>query len=310
MSYHGDLILTTGYTQIDKNVLNTVRMHDSWSDSIVVSVAQDEYQRPYPITISECRVEFDNEAKTVLRAPGSGQPGDCKAWTEGSVKILAKEMKILDLENDSTQVISGITYPLINAAGTMTFSGQYTKVVFPCDRIEYLDDFKSDPNVVTSHPYADEEGTESLYVEKLPKEWDHLTEFRPDPTHDCTLTYHIHVIYYGGTQAAIPATPPTADDPNTPEDETDPGDPGAPGYTIPSAPLDPPLPDGPHGYEIHTITQKVLNNHDDNIKIMRHLLSKERGQAAMQEKYKYSNTHSDYEQYDTELADKQYASSD
>ena len=43
---------------------------------------------------------------------------------------------------------------------------------------------------------------------------------------------------------------------------------------------------------------------------MRHLLSKERGQAAMQEKYKYSNTHSDYEQYDTELADKQYASSD
>lgn len=292
MSYHGNLPLTNQYTLVDKNILNTVRMHDSWSDSVVVSIATDSNGRPYPITITECRVEFDNEARTVLRAPGSGQPGDCKAWTEGSVKILAKEMKILDLENDSTKVIDGITYPLINSAGTMTFSGQYTKVLFPCDRIGYLDDFKSDENVVTSHPYADEQGTESLYVEKLPSEWDHLTEFRPDPTHDCTLTYHIHVIYTGGSYATIP---PTADDPNTPEDETDPG---IPGYTI------------ANGYEIHTITQKVLNNHDDNIKIMRHLLSKERGQSAMQEKYKYSNTHSDYEQYDTELASKQYASSD
>jgi hypothetical protein len=294
MSSHSNLPLTVGYTEVDKTLLNTVRLHDSWSDSIVVSVAINPATEnvPYPITITECRVEFDDDARTVLRAPGSGQPGDCSAWTEASLKILAKEMKILDIDRDSTKVISGITYPNITAAGSMVFSGQYTKVVFPCDRIGYLDDFKEEENVVTSHPYADELGTESLYVDKIPNEWDHLTEFRPDPTHDCTLTYHIHVIYQGGIYAGVGGV---ADDPNTPEDESVPS---IPGITI----LD--------GYEIHTITQKVLNNHDDNIKIMRHLISKERGQDVMEEKYKYGTKHSDYEQYDTELGEKQYASSD
>jgi len=266
MSFHAAYPLTVGYTLVDKNLLSTVRLHDSWSDVIVVSIAPSPLGTPWPITIIEARVEFDNFAKTVIRAPGSGQPGDCKAWTEGSVDILSKEMKILDPDNDSTKVISGVTYPIIFAPGGMTFSGQYTKVLFPCDKVEYLDDNTTDANIVEAHPYADEEGTKSLYIEKLPSSYDHLTEFRPDPTHDVTLTYHIHVVYQGGFFPGDPAN-------------------GIAPITIPS------------GYEIHTITQKVLNNPDDNVPIINYLLRKEIGVTAQQEKYGWGEEDPKYKAY-------------
>lgn len=279
MSFHEDYPLTTGYTTIDKNVLVTARLHESWSDAVVTAVATNpDNGREYPITIIECRVEFDDFAKTVIRTPGSGYPGDCNGWTEGSVSILSKEMKILDVDNDTTRVIPGVSYPVITSAGSMGFTGAYTKVLFPCDRIEYLDDNTTDANVVTSHPYADEEGLENVY-DNIPQSYDHLTEFRPDPTHDVTLTYHIHVVYQGGTEPGDPAVP---DDPNTPEDETDPG---TPGITIPD------------GYEIHTVTQKVLNNPDDNVKILKYLLTKEIGVEAQQAKYGFGDKDPNYEEY-------------
>lgn len=264
MSFHAAYPLTTGLTFVDKNILLQARLHESWADTINVGITLSPIGLPWPITIVECRVEFDDFAKTVIRAPGSGQPGDCDAWTEGSVSILSKPMKILDPDNDTTKVIPGVTYPVTVGAGpglgtTMPFSGTYTKILFPCDRVEWLDGNTTSENIVESHPYADEKGLELIY-DNVPKSYDHLTEFRPDPTHDVTLTYHIHVVYQGGT------------------------------YGVPPVVV-------PNGYEIHTITQKVLNNPDDNVKIIKYLLNREIGLEEQQAKYGFGDGDPKYEQY-------------
>ena len=110
----------------------------------------------------------------------------------------------------------------------------------------------------------------------LPKEFDHLTSYRPDPTHDVILTYHIWVYYTGGILAGTPET----------------GTPGDPEY-------DPGTPDViiADGWEIHTVTQKVLNNTDQHRKILSWLLQKQRSVEDQQALYGFGTADPKYNPY-------------
>lgn len=269
--------LTTGYTIIDKNVLNTVRLFDYWSDSLTVAVNVIAGTTDlYPITITNWRFEETSLSITVQRAPGAGYPGDCNGWTLASTNILSRPMKQLDLDsNVGSTVVDGITYPEIQGAGTGTVYGEYTKILFPCDRTKYITDNTTDEIEVIQSSTSDEGGLVD-WSESLPKEFDHLTSYRPDPTHDVILTYHIWVYYTGGILAGTPET----------------GTPGDPEY-------DPGTPDViiADGWEIHTVTQKVLNNTDQHRKILSWLLQKQRSVEDQQALYGFGTADPKYDPY-------------
>lgn len=257
------------YTEVDKNILATVRMYDSWSDTITVSVANMPDGGLYPITITNWRVEESITAKTVERVPGSGYPNDCNVWKTASTSILSLPMKTF--LGKETKVIAGVTYPEIQGAGPGTFSGEYTKILFPCDKSRYIDGNTTDEILISPSPFSDESGLKD-WTELVPEKYDALTAYMPDPTHDCTLTYHIYVYYTGGIIPGIPGDPET-------------GTPETPPFTIPS------------GVEIHTVTQKVLNNTDANAETLRWLQSKQRTLNEQQALYKTGRNNPEFGEY-------------
>lgn len=258
------------YTEIDKDILITVRMYDSWTDTLTVSVAPQPAGGFWPITITGWRVEESDSAKTVTRVPGSGYPGDCNAWTTASTSILSTPMKTY--LGKETKVIAGITYPEVTGAGAGAFSGEYTKILFPCDKSRYIDNNTTDEVLISPSPFSDTSGLED-WTELVPEKYDALTAYIPDPTHDCTLTYHIYVYYTGGFIAGVPPDPEV------------PGDTGTDPLTIPD------------GFEVHEVTQKVLNNTDNNAETLRWLQSKQRSLGEQQALYKTGRGNPEYDPY-------------
>ena len=206
---------------LDKTELLMVRMLDDWTDTLTVSLAS-----PYPPGsnlntlddyIASWRVQVSDNVQTVTRTPGSGQPSDCTPWTSISLKYLSAPMDIPSGTDTVTsavtgefakETISGVTYPVMTGGPgittlTGTFSGAYTKILFPCDRVQWLQDDgygEDQQQKLEQNTSPNEDGlTDMLLSPDFPKRlpdgghYDHLTEFRPDPTQFVTLTYTIVV---------------------------------------------------------------------------------------------------------------------
>ena len=196
---------------VDKTELSMVRCLEGWSDTITVSLVAPYppgvNQLPIDDYIASWRVQLDDISKTVLRTPGPGYPSDCNAWESISLTYLNKPMTIAIDGSDNefveweTETIPGVTYPnMVGGPGvttlTGTFSGAYTLICFPCNRMKYLDNGgygEDGQTVIRSDVTADDNGLNDFLIGKCPKIYDHVTEYRPDPTQYITLTYTIYV---------------------------------------------------------------------------------------------------------------------
>lgn len=206
---------------LDKTQLMMVRMLDNWTDTLTVSLVS-----PYPPGvdmnpvndyIASWRVQVSDNVQTVTRTPGTGQPSDCSPWSSISLKYLTAPMTIPSGTDTvtssvtgefSTTTIPGVTYPVMTGGPgivtlTGTFSGAYTKILFPCDRMQWLQDDQygeDQQQKLEQNASPNDEGlTDMLLSPDFPKKlpdgghYDHLTEYRPDPTQFVILTYTIVV---------------------------------------------------------------------------------------------------------------------
>lgn len=192
-----------------------VRMLDDWTDTLTVSLTggypPGTNLNPLDDYIASWRVQVSDDVQTVIRTPGTGQPSDCTPWTNISLKYLAAPMTIADGGTEgkfSSTIIPGVTYPVMTGGPgittlTGTFTGAYTKILFPCDRMQWLSDnnFGEDQQEKLEQDVSPNDAglIDMMFSPDFPKEvdigghYDHLTEFRPDPTQFVTLTYTIVV---------------------------------------------------------------------------------------------------------------------
>ena len=202
------------YTQLNKTELTKIKILEQFSESFTVSL--DSTTTTSGDYIVDWRFQttdsLDGVAGTpsdnfwVRRLPGTGYPSDCGGWTQISLKYLKLEQNtyaqptIARPDILGTRISSGVTYPeptggVGQTSLSGTISGEYTRLMFPCDRIIYLDNDTTDQIVIKLPANISSVTQRNLQniMEKVPDKYDHIIEYRPDPTEFIDLTYKIKI---------------------------------------------------------------------------------------------------------------------
>ena len=201
----------TQYSLINKEKLTKIRCLDSFSESLTVSLDSNEVQPNDYIVGWRVQTADDYSGLGgsdptanfwVTREPGAGYPADCNGWKQIYLKVLNTPQETYDQPAaDSTvlgkQTVGGVSYPSPTGGPTITtlsgtFSGAYTRICFPCDRIKFLNDGSEIPEVLTVGVSGKPEDLTNLTA-GIPDKFDHVLEYRPDPSEHVVLTYKIMV---------------------------------------------------------------------------------------------------------------------
>ena len=198
------------YTVLNKASLTKVRCLDTFEETLTVSLnpsttnSSTDYIVGWRVqTADTFTTSTPPEEFWVKRSPGPGYPTDCKAWTKISLAMLKKPQSAYTEPGPNkvdlgTTMISGVTYPDVSAGNTNsdqlsgTFSGAYTRILFPCDKLTYIDGGEDEQFVVEQAKTANDKGLLNFFS-NVPDKYDHIIQYRPDPTQFVTLEYDIRV---------------------------------------------------------------------------------------------------------------------
>lgn len=202
------------YTTLNKTELTKIKILEQFSESVTVSLdsnttSSGDYIVDWRFQTTD---SLDGVAGSpsanfyVTRLPGTGYPTDCGGWTRISLKYLKLPQKTYQQPTIARpdvlgiRLSSGVTYPEPTGGSGQTslsgtISGEYTRIVFPCDRITYLDNNSTDPIILTPPPNISSvtQPSQQNFMEAVPDKYDHISEFRLDPTEFVDLTYKLKI---------------------------------------------------------------------------------------------------------------------
>lgn len=203
------------YTTLNKTELTKIKILEQFSESVTVSLdsnttSSGDYIVSWRVQTTDSlegvagTVPSDNF--WVTRVPGTGYPSDCGGWTQMALEYLKlpqqtyQQPTLARPDILGTKLATGVTYPNVTGGSGQTslsgtFAGEYTRIIFPCDRITYLDNNTTTPIVLKPLPNISsvKQPAEQNFMTKVPDKYDHIIEFRPDPTEWVDLTYKLKI---------------------------------------------------------------------------------------------------------------------
>lgn len=203
------------YTTLNKTELTKIKIMEQFSETVTVSLDSNTTNSSTDYIV-DWRVQTTDSLDGVVgtpsanfwvtRVPGTGYPTDCGGWSKIGLKYLKlaqrtyQQPTIARPDILSSRLVPGVTYPEVTGGSGQTslsgtFSGEYTRIVFPCDRITYLDNNTTEPIVLTPAPNISSvaQPQKQNFMDQVPEKYDHIVEFRPDPTEWVDLTYSLKI---------------------------------------------------------------------------------------------------------------------